>query len=175
MLIGFLCLLGYMVEDTNIIKYIGDSVLIECVFGIILYLINERINFNANNIIIVLLIMLLYSYMWWDCLKGMTDLRFLRLGICSLFFVFLFIGFFRDKEIPNYFVKLGDMSFSIYIIEYFTTKMFKVLTSNLMVIELKYIFLIPLLISTYFLSYLSYEIIEKRLTRWLLAVLVKDR
>lgn len=48
-LIGLLCILGYKAENTDIIKYIGNSVLMECAFGIFLYLIDKRKNIKANN------------------------------------------------------------------------------------------------------------------------------
>lgn len=88
--------------------------------------------------------------MWWDGLKDIIDLRFLRLGISAIIFVCLFIICFRDKKMPKYFTKLGDMSFSIYIVEYFTTKLFKILIPYIGQGVFGFIFLIPLVLVTFF-------------------------
>ena len=92
--------------------------------------------------------------------------RFLYPGI-PMFALFctLILGWGK-KQFPKVLVELGNMSYSIYLIEYFTMAFFKVVAGNFNV-GLKWAVFLVILSVTLGCSWISYVVVEQKLTGFL--------
>ena len=70
------------------------------------------------------------------------------------------------KKFPRPLVELGNMSYSIYLIEYFTTALFKLAAGNLSPVPKIAGFVVMVLV-TLGCSYVSYLVVEKKFTGFL--------
>lgn len=159
-----------------LVENIFNPILIECVWGIALYylysiLISKRSNKNqAADCIAIVMEILLFIYLWFDNWNISNNLhRSFRLGIPAFIFCSIFLFCFVKIKIPKWIVEMGNMTYSVYLIEYFTTKIYKMVIDMLPLgrVGAIMIFLIMLAI-TFALSYISYQLIEKRFTKVIL-------
>lgn len=92
--------------------------------------------------------------------------RFLYPGIPMFLFFCALLLAFKDRTFPRPLVELGNMSYSIYLIEYFTTALFKLVAGNASLLPKITAFLVMFLV-TLGCSYISYTVVEKRFTGFL--------
>lgn len=86
-----------------------------------------------------------------------------------LFFCALLLSF-SERTFPKPLVELGNMSYSIYLIEYFTTALFKLTAGNLSPVPKIAGFWVMIAV-TLVCSYVSYILMEKKFTAFLRRVL----
>ena len=79
-----------------------------------------------------------------------------------IFFIMLMLGF-RDIHFNESIVKMGGMTYSIYLMEYFTTAIYKMIVLDRSVF-VKVLMFVPLLAITVLVSYISYVVVECKLT-----------
>lgn len=82
-----------------------------------------------------------------------------------VFFCALLLAF-GEKTFPKPLVELGNMSYSIYLIEYFTMAFFKLIAGNLNM-GLKLLVFLGMTAVTFGCSWLSYVVVEQKLTKFL--------
>jgi peptidoglycan/LPS O-acetylase OafA/YrhL len=94
--------------------------------------------------------------------------RFLHWGIPSALIFLLFVTAGRRIRIPAAFVRLGDMSFSIYLIHYYVLRVAEKVFCDMSVLSAKTVLAavvsIVLIIGA---SYISWYVVEKKFTGWL--------
>lgn len=96
--------------------------------------------------------------------------RFLYPGIPMFLFFCALLLAFKDKRLPGPLVELGNMSYSVYLIEYFTTALFKLTAGTLSFVPKMLAFLVMVAV-TLACSYVSYVVVEKRFTGFLRRIL----
>ncbi len=109
-----------------------------------------------------------FLFLWMIPFGGRIDgvPRFLYPGIpMFLFFCSLLLAW-KDRVFPRPLVELGNMSYSIYLVEYFTTALFKLAAGSLSPVPKSLAFFAMVLV-TFGCSYVSYVVVEKRVTAFL--------
>jgi peptidoglycan/LPS O-acetylase OafA/YrhL len=135
------------------------------------YYIIEYLKKYKKNVFINILLMvsctLFYMGMLIDIGINLNLNRAFRLGIPSMLLFIFFILLTRDKSMPEWTVKLGNMSYSFYLIECVTTAIYKAMFASSGT-YIKIIGVIVTLCFTFVISAVSYEFIEKRFTKIIL-------
>jgi peptidoglycan/LPS O-acetylase OafA/YrhL len=94
--------------------------------------------------------------------------RFLHWGIAAALIFLLFVVAGKQIRIPAAFVRLGDMSFSIYLIHYYVLRVAEKVFCDMTVLSAKTVVAavvsIGLVIGA---SYISWYLVEKKFTGWL--------
>jgi peptidoglycan/LPS O-acetylase OafA/YrhL len=167
LIIAALVLTGILVDNSNFyFNYYTNAFLLEYVYGIILFYIIERGKLNEKIkqgsgwfYIITLISAAAFIWTYLDLTKDMAVTRAIRMGIPSLIFVTGIMLCFRNSPIPKAVRVFGDMSYSVYLIEYFTTAIYKILAGE-RGMAVKLIILIIVIALTAVSSYISYRLIE---------------
>ncbi|MBQ9277672.1 MAG: acyltransferase [Lachnospiraceae bacterium] len=92
--------------------------------------------------------------------------REIFIGIPAMIFFISFYMLSRNIKYPRFMISLGNCAYSFYMVEYFTAKIFKVVTDGRNDFIKIFILLLMLLI-TFIFSYISYNIIEVKFTNLL--------
>ena len=92
--------------------------------------------------------------------------RFIRLGVPAWSFFLCTLILCRHIRIPALALRLGNATYSLFLIEYFTTAIYKVFFSGMPLI-MQILPCICMLLFSMACSLVSYEIFEKRLAGWL--------
>lgn len=87
--------------------------------------------------------------------------RGIILGSVAFIFVYAFLKATDKVVFPKVLVHLGDMTYSIYLAEFFTTGVYRVVVRN-MNTKMKLLAIIPLFIVTFFISEVTFHLIEKK-------------
>lgn len=162
-------LINNLLSGSYLFEYYSDIYLLEFLLGIVSYYLINLIKCDYDGIFSIFL--KIFSVI--ICLYLMVDFgveyglhRFFRLGIpCMLLFINLYL-LYGNKNFDDKFVKLGNMTFSVFLIEYFTTAIFRVFVANYNH-AVQMLALIPLFLITFAISYISYNIIEIKFTKYL--------
>lgn len=173
------------ITDNAFIRNMFDPLILECVWGIGLYYIycfwNKR-QFSLEGrtgwrILSVTAAVCLYIYLWFDSFGSMDNVsRCLRLGLPALVFCGIWIILIGNVKIPAILVSMGNMTYSVYIVEFFSTKIYKQIVAAFpMGAVLEFILFLVMVLMTFIVSYISYLVIEKWLTQILLKYLVYGR
>lgn len=119
----------------------------------------------------------LYIYLWFDSFGSMDHVsRCLRLGLPALAFCGIWIVLMGNVKIPVILVTMGNMTYSVYIVEFFSTKIYKQIAAAFQLGMVMEMILFPVMVLvTFLVSYISYLVIEKWLTQILLKYLVYSR
>lgn len=140
-----------------------NSIIFEFLFGGITYLVLKSFKIKPSNYFWIPAIISLIFVANFDLGNNSDSLRFIYWGIPALILFFCIINVKQIKN--NLLVKLGDASYSIYLVQVFTlpvvAKCFtKVapMTHGLIVLSIMFIF-------TTIVGYLSYILLERKLTQ----------
>lgn len=149
-------------------EYYTDSFLLEFVFGIMLYnLVNflfEKVKKNrVVKIFLILFAMGSYIWMWMDLTAQSVVPRCFRIGIPALVFLGCILLLYKEKQMPKWLVKLGNMSFSLYLVEYFSTALYKILVAG-QKFGIQILLFVCMLVGTIVVSNIVYQIIEVKFT-----------
>ena len=109
----------------------------------------------------------IYSYLWYVTRTNDISNRWIRMGIPAAILLFLCINSSQHIKLPYVLCKAGNITYSLYIVEFFTTKLYKVLRVNGEIV-INGILLIALMICTFFVATISYRLIECKLSQSLL-------
>lgn len=152
------------------LNYYTDSFLLEFAFGILAFYIIEylqkRVTGKGSRMICFVLAFISFVWMFLDLTVSSSLPRSIRIGIPALIFFCSVLLWGRTIHFKRIFLELGNMSFSIYLVEYFTTAIYKIIAGNQPIVFKIIIFMIMILI-TLFISYISYRVIEVRFTGWI--------
>jgi len=172
MLIVFNLLLGgrYFILD-----YYADSFLLEFAFGIGAYYFIDRMKAHADKPTVKygLSVAAVISLVWMmlDVGVGSSVERCFRLGIPA---VILFVALMvecGEKHFAPILVKLGNATFSIYLIEYFSTALYKLIAPGKGVVVQGILFSV-MLFGTLAVGYLTYYLVEQKLGERLKRIIV---
>lgn len=178
--IGCLIVMGQLFrgEGTHFyLNYYTNSFLLEFVFGIIAFYITEWLQkqIKGKGFRIICLILAIVSFVWMflDLAPYSPLPRCIRVGIPALVFFCAVLLYGRTMHFSKLLLELGNMSFSIYLVEYFTTALYKVIVNNLSIITKTMVFFVMLFI-TLIISYISYWVIEVKFTDWAKKKLIQN-
>ena len=152
------------------IGYYANSFLLEFSMGILDFYLIEKVQEYRNQkrvrvfCTMTAFVLALWMIFFGGRISGIP--RFLYPGI-PMFALFctLILGWGK-KQFPKVLVELGNMSYSIYLIEYFTMAFFKVVAGNFNV-GLKWAVFLVILSVTLGCSWISYVVVEQKLTGFL--------
>ncbi len=173
LLLIFMTIAGKLFADIYIISCLGDTIIWEFILGMFLYLFFEKFNIDKIKISVPvngLISLVLIIYLFIDPLYSYT--RSLVLGVPALLLVFFVKILFNKKEIAKILVITGNISYSFYFIAFYADKVFYLL-SNDKSLFIKITLLLVAIIITWILSYISFQIIEVKLTNSLKKIIIK--
>jgi peptidoglycan/LPS O-acetylase OafA/YrhL len=169
--VGVIVAVGYMMQFPYAIQYYSRPFLLEFVLGMVSYYIVECLKKYNRNVLITILLMascVFFSLIIILDISINPNIKgILRSGIPAMLFFISFIPLTRDRPMPKWMVKLGNMSYSFYLIECVTTAIYKALFASSGT-YIKIIGVIVTLFFTFVISAVSYEFIEKRFTKIIL-------
>ena len=148
-------------------NYYTDIYMLEFVLGILSFYVirwaRMKMKWKYRNVLYGCLIAV--SVIWMSCNVGVTCgfHRCFQLGIPAAIFFTGSVLCCERRKFPVALVKLGDVSFSIYLLEYFSTAFFKTITGQWTFVSKIAIFFI-IMVVTLIASMISYELIEMVLT-----------
>lgn len=162
---------GVFFRPSNFIfRYYTDSFLLEFSMGILAFYLVGYLQPRLKGYRIQLFCGLIasLSFLWLILDPHTNDLlpRCIRSGIPAFICVCTALLAWNQAKMPSILVKLGNMTFSFYLIEVFTTKFCVLITEN-MTFMLQTIVVFVVLIITLVCSYVSYQMIEIRFTGFL--------
>ena len=171
----FLFYFGKIFGTSNFyLSYWSDSVILDFIFGGFIYFIIfnfEKILFSKIGKLFCIIIFII-SWIWILGYFGNGIEKYLRFGLpYALIFLSSYV-LFIDIKFPNFLISLGNMSYSVYLIEYFTTAGYKLFKTSSLWINI--ILFILMLACTYLISWYSYLLIEKKLSKKLTDCLIKN-
>lgn len=155
------------------LSYWSDSVILDFIFGSCTYF----LIFNCEKILFskigkfFCVIIFIFSWIWILGYFGEGIEKYLRFGLpYALIFLSSYV-LFIDVKFPKFLILIGNMSYSVYLIEYFTTAIYKLFRTNSIFINV--IYFILMLLVTYLISWYSYLLIEKKLSKKLTDLFIK--
>lgn len=159
--------LHYILDfDYLIWNYYTDAFMLEFVFGIIAFYAMDWLKTRVQKpgIKYCLLALSACSFVWMclDVGVGTNILRCVRLGIPALLFFMIIIACYEQSTYPKLLISYGNATFSIYLLEYFSTAAYK-LVASYTPIYLDIILFILMLLATLILGYWTYKYIESPL------------
>lgn len=187
---AIICLLVFFIHPISslpiFLSYYSDPILLDFIWGMIAFyickwLFQKKNTLTKHNIpFLVCLIYLIAQILFFSITNSSTEInnfnRPINLGIPStfLFISFFIIGLynFRNKFF-DYLTSLGNMSFSIYLLHYYIVQFIgrKVFDFSTLTFS-SAIGTIIAIVLTLVISKISYELIEKRLTRYLTKIII---
>ena len=165
-----LVILHSFFAESFIAQYYTNSILLEFVMGLIAFYILKLLSririhktsrFILSVIVVVMVILLAVNETAYANVA-----RCFRLGIPAVILFTVLICLNRDKEFPNIFVKLGNATYSIYLVEYFTSAAYKLFSANKNM-GIRFAMLILCILVTLLIGYFSYKIVEIRFGEWI--------
>ena len=160
--------------DNFYLTYWSDSVILDFIFGAFTYIIIfnfEKILFSKFGKFFCL-ILFIASWFWILGSFGNGIERGFRFGLPSAIIFLSSYVMFIDFKFPNFLVSIGNMSYSVYFIEYFTTSVYKLFRTSSILVNI--ILFIAMLACTYLISWYSYLLIEKKFSKKLTDCLIKN-
>lgn len=156
---------GYLFRLPFVLDYYANLILLEFLMGFAVFYVVELLRKYAQNALfrILCLMTALVTYVWMllDFGGEAQPLhRAIRIGIPALFFVVSLILLEEKIHIPRLAVTLGNMTFSFYLIEFFTAAVYKVLFGAASA-PVRWIALFVFAAATFVCSYVSYRVVEQ--------------
>lgn len=149
--------------DALIWNYYTDAFMLEFVFGIFAFYtmdwLKARVQKKAIRYCLLTLSLLCFLWMCFDVGVGTDILRCVRLGIPALLFFMIIIACYEQNSYPKLLISYGNATFSIYLLEYFSTAAYK-LVSSYTPLYLDIIIFILMLVATLIIGYWTYKYIE---------------
>lgn len=160
-----------------ILRYYTDSFLLEFSMGILAFYLVKYLRPHCKSQLIRftcgLISCLVFVWLILDPYAEASLPRCIRLGIPAFICLCTAILAWSEAKIPHALICLGNMSYSFYLIEIFTTKACVLIAQNKSFL-LQTIVVLLLFFITLACSYISYQIIELRLTQFLKSKLLKS-
>lgn len=177
---AFLIALNYLFSSPLILNYFFSTIYLEFIFGYLLYEFFNLFKFKSNYFILILYAtFVLLMFISTDenitinlprdgilCF-GKIHYRFILWGIPSFIFVLSYLYF--DKFESNHLIKLGDLSYSLYLIQFFVigawSKLFQIFQVDVysMNIMTKTFAFLVVLVSILVFSKLSNKYLERKI------------
>ena len=152
------------VSNNFYLSYLGDSIMLEFLLGMILYKLQKHIKKKEiENFGIVLPLgasVAIWGGLWYTTCVKVIEERWIVLGVPAFVLCFVFMNCKKDI-LPEFMTRLGDMTYSVYIVEFFTTAIYKVICLTIESMLIKIVGLIVAIVCTYAIAMLSYKIVEK--------------
>lgn len=165
------------ISDNFYISYIGDTVMLEFIFGMILYQLQKMLRKkeieHLGRVFPLGMSVIICGVLWYITCRRNVEERWIALGIPAFILCFVFMNCKKDI-LPELMSKLGDITYSVYIVEFFTTAVYKVIFSTMESALVKVLGLVLLVISTYFIAMFSYKIVEQDLVTYFKHNLIKN-
>ncbi len=165
--------IGFVVPSNNILfQFWTSDILLEICFGLIIYLFKCKMSgyrykiTKGIQLFGVFVIFGCFSWMFWADYTQICILRSVKWGIPAAIVLFLCVVVFEDNKLFEdkpfrLFVHIGNMSFSIYMTHYFIVKGIE----RVLHISMQSVFgVFIIMIGTIAVSYIVYEVFEKRVT-----------
>lgn len=156
---------GYMFRLPYVLDYYANLILLEFLMGFAAFYVVEWLRKYAQKVLFRILCPLtaLVTYVWMMLDFGGEEQplhRAIRIGIPALFFVVSMILLEEKVHIPGPVIALGNMTFSFYLIEFFTAAVYKVLFGAASA-PVRWIALLVFAAATFVCSFVSYRVVEQ--------------
>lgn len=149
--------------NSSIWNYYTDSFILEFGFGILaFYIINwfSKHNFSlAMKRMLVLLSCICFIGMWLDIGVELSIVRCVRIGIPALILFIAIVVVYKEKTYSPMLVGLGNATYSIYLLEFFSTAVYKVLVPYIPSVWNPIVFVV-MIICTLIGGYILYKYVE---------------
>lgn len=167
-------LLGGVNEfDLYQFRFMTNPILIEFVFGMLIYRLMSNNRFNNLKVsflmlLAVLSIFICINFYQFDCS------RVLKYGLpCAAFFCVMLTleNFFylnRERLLSSIFQKIGDSSFSLYLFHPFSLVLTSILSVKMKFNGTGFVFVLVSILSALFTGWCCYVLLEKKLSRYLM-------
>lgn len=159
------------------LRYYTDSFLLEFSMGILSFYLVRYLQPHVKNHhirhICGFISCLAFLWLVLDPHTNDTLPRCIRSGVPAFVCICAALLAWSEVKIPSILVQLGDMTYSFYLIEAFTTKVCALTIGNMMFI-MQTVVVLVVLIMTLVCSYVSYQVIEIRFTEFLKKNLLTD-
>ena len=167
----------FNVFKTNIlfINYYSNPFLLEFVLGILTYYAYNYFSKKKRwNILLIIITLFSFTWMIMDIGVEWNINRLFRLGIPAFLLFNSLLLLFDDVKLNDRLLKICNITFSVYLIEYFTTAFYRVvcnyLNTNLII---SIIIFMVMVVITFAISYIFYYIFEDKITNYLKNKLLK--
>ncbi len=174
----FLIILGYVFNfKCYFFEYYFNPYIFEYVFGIMAYHVYDYLKNKNIKSIFLYIILIIYSV----CLVIPTydafDYgRLILIAVPAFFIVISSLLLFKDAKFNKNIVYLGGVTFSVYLLEYFSTAAFKVVANILNLnITMKIILFIIVVIGTFICAIPVAKIFEDKLPKFLKSKFLKEK
>lgn len=161
-------IIGLIVHH-DIINYLMDSVILEFVFGIVSFYLFEKIKNKELNkkVKLMLLLITIISFLFLIIFNmyHIGNMRVIKYGILSFLIFNSILYSLSNVKIPKFFIVLGNISYSIYLVEFFVAAGFNQLFHFFIINSflLKLFLLILSIFITIIISYVCWYIFENKL------------
>ena len=162
-------IINSLLHGSYLYIYYSNIYILEFCLGIISYYIIRCFEYDCDKwvrIALYIVSLALLVYLVCDFGGDSNIHRLFRLGIPTMILFINLVLVFKKYHFNTFIIKLGNMTYSIFLIEYFTTAIYRVLTIN-MQFGMKLMAMIPLFVITFVISYIFYQIIEIKFTKYL--------
>lgn len=164
-IISIIVACGYICKIDNYLwEHYTNSFMLEFVFGIVLFYLKDLVKRNAESrkykVLSAGLCFLCMCIMAFDIGVNTNVIRSIRLGVPAFIFVLIVISYFEQKSFPKWLVCLGNATYSIYLLEYFTTAFYKAVVGYFAPIIGGGLFVI-ILVGTLVMGYFIHILMEK--------------
>lgn len=167
--VAIVCLIAIGKAWGGYLKYYTNSFLLEFAFGILAFYIvkylQKWVRGNYSRIVCLILAIVSLVWMFFDLTRYSALPRCVRIGIPALVFFCAVLLWGKTMQFNKFFLECGNMSFSIYLVEYFTTAIYKIIVKNQPIVTKVMAFFVMMLI-TLSISYVPYRVIEVKFTGW---------
>ena len=177
--ISTLVLLRFILNiDSVIWNFYTDSFVLEFVFGIIAFYVLNWMNSHNCNLVVkrILLVLAGVSFIWMALDIGVTTTiaRCVRIGIPALILFIALVVNYADNTYPPILVQLGNATFSIYLLEFFSTALYKVLVPYLPS-ALVIVLFVAMVVCSLIAGYIIYKYVEIPLYQKLQSIFIKQK
>lgn len=173
----FICIVGNtFAKDIFIINYFANIYIFEFILGMASFYvykyIESRYNYNFFWYISAII-----SFLWLllDIGVSININRFIRLGLPAFILFISILKLYGNYSFDRRLIKLGNMTYSVYLVEFYTTALYKIIISKIacgFIIQL--VLLIVMIIITFMISYIVYLLFEKTITNYLKKKLINN-
>lgn len=153
----------------GLLKFYTDSIILEFAMGIFAYWFLNKFNNTKYSYIYILISIAIFTIIFTTNVSD--EYRAFTAGIAAAFLLIgavLFEGNSANFKYPLFLKLIGDWSYSIYLLHGFVIKLVE------KIIHQPLVKMIAALVITYFISFISYEIIEKRGSKFIKSKLIRD-
>lgn len=181
---GILCVLvmihGFLPSYIPL-QYFSDSLILEFVFGVLAYYLVNKYYLKSRRCItkyksysLIVFAVLLLMLMW--NMHMNVPYRLIQWGIPSVLILLCFMFTEGSFAVPDWIIGLGNISFSIYLIHYYPIQLAGRLIFHFETMSMLSVFgVIVTTLFCIFVAYISWMIIEKRMSAFLIKKFVTTK